>query len=216
MNLYQKLVEIQKSVRSLAKDSYANSYQYVSGSKVLDAVRERMDQLGVLLVQQIDSIENTRIDYQVKNGSKSEMLSKVYMTFTWIDAESGDKLPVPFGANGMNNWDKGLGSALTYAERYFLLKFFHIATDEDDVDALPPRGNEDALPNRAKGMATPQPALSAPKSDKEMMHQNHPKWQAMLDSILAGKTTLEKVKERYCFPDADEFAAKEWLLTHQK
>ena len=57
MNLYQKLVEIQKSVRSLAKDSYANSYQYVSGSKVLDAVRERMDQLRVLLVQQIDSIE---------------------------------------------------------------------------------------------------------------------------------------------------------------
>lgn len=216
MNLYQKLVEIQKSVRSLAKDSYANSYQYVSGSKVLDAVRERMDQLGVLLVQQIDSIENTRIDYQVKNGSKSEMLSKVMMTFTWIDAESGDKLPVPFGANGMNNWDKGLGSALTYAERYFLLKFFHIATDEDDVDALPPRGNEDALPKKPKGMDTPAPApLSAPKSDKEIMHQGHPKWKVMLDSILSGKTTLEKVKSKYFFPESDEIAAKEWLLTHQ-
>ena len=216
MNLYQKLVEIQKSVRSLAKDSYANSYQYVSGSKVLDAVRERMDQLGILLIPDVDKFENIRIDYQVKNGSKSEMLTKVDLTFTWIDAESGDKLPVKFGANGMNNWDKGFGSALTYAERYFLLKFFHIATDEDDVDALPPRGNEDALPKRAKGMDTPPPApLSAPKSDKEMMHQGHAKWQAMLDSILAGKTTLEKVKERYFFPDADEIAAKEWLLTHQ-
>lgn len=58
-------------------------------------------------------------------------------------------------------------------------------------------------------------ALSAPQSDKEMMHQNHPKWQAMLESILAGKTTLEKVKAKYCFPDADEIAAKEWLLIHQ-
>ena len=58
-------------------------------------------------------------------------------------------------------------------------------------------------------------ALSAPVSDKEMMHQNHPKWQAMLDSILAGKTTLEAVKKKYSFPDADEIAAKEWLLTHQ-
>lgn len=63
--------------------------------------------------------------------------------------------------------------------------------------------------------AVPAPSLSAPKSNKEMMHQNHPKWQAMLDSILAGKITLEKVKERYCFPDADEIVAKEWLLTHQ-
>jgi hypothetical protein len=36
----------------------------------------------------------------------------------------------------MNAWDKGLGSALTYAERYYLMKTFHIATDEDDIDAL--------------------------------------------------------------------------------
>ena len=35
---------------------------------------------------------------------------------------------------GMNGFEKGLGSALTYAERYFLLKYFHIATDEDDID----------------------------------------------------------------------------------
>ena len=62
--------------------------------------------------------------------------------------------------------------------------------------------------------STPTKALSAPQSDKEMMHQGHPKWQAMLDSIVAGKTTLEKVKAKYCFPDADEIAAKEWLLTH--
>ena len=59
------------------------------------------------------------------------------------------------------------------------------------------------------------PALSAPKSNKEMMHQGHEKWQAMLDSILAGKTTLEAVKKKYCFPDADEIAAKDYLLNHQ-
>lgn len=58
-------------------------------------------------------------------------------------------------------------------------------------------------------------SLSAPKSDKEMMHRGHEKWQAMLDSILAGKTTLEKVKTKYCFPEADELAAKDWLLNHQ-
>lgn len=154
MNLFQKLVEIQKSVRALGKNSSAgtgaSSYQYVSGSKVLDFIRPKMDELGILLVQQIDSVENERIDYQTKNGVKSELLSKVNMTFTWIDAESGDKLPVPFGANGMNNWDKGLGSALTYAERYFLLKFFHIATDEDDVDALPPRGNEEPVKQKPR------------------------------------------------------------------
>ena len=56
------------------------------------------------------------------------------MKFTWIDVENGEKDEIFFGANGQNDWDKGVGSALTYAERYFLLKFFHIATDEDDID----------------------------------------------------------------------------------
>lgn len=148
MNLYQKLMEIQKGVRGLAPNKSASTYNYVAGSKVLDYVRPKMDELGVLLVQQIDSIENERMDYQVKSGAKSEILSKVMMTFTWIDSESGETLPVKFGANGQNSWDKGLGSALTYAERYFLLKFFHIATDEDDVDAI--RRDDNPQPVQAK------------------------------------------------------------------
>jgi len=62
------------------------------------------------------------------------MNSKVMMRFTWVDCETGEKDENLFGANGQNSWDKGVGSALTYAERYFLLKYFHIATDEDDID----------------------------------------------------------------------------------
>ena len=51
-----------------------------------------------------------------------------------IDIETGDTDVNLFGANGQNGFEMGLGSALTYAERYFLLKYFHISTDEDDID----------------------------------------------------------------------------------
>lgn len=218
MNLYQKLVEIQKSVRALGKNSNAgygaSAYQYVSGSKVLDCIRPKMDELGILLTQQIDSIENERIDYMTKNGEKSELMSKVTMTFTWIDAESGEKLPVKFGANGMNNWDKGLGSALTYAERYFLLKFFHIATDEDDVDALPPRGNEDALPQKPTAPA-PAPAPAA-TVEKEVFDLNHPLWQKALDKMVAGKGSIKELQKKYTIPAHAEEAIKDYLKQHIK
>lgn len=200
MSLFQKLVEIQKSVRALGKNenagSGASAYRYVSGSKVLDVIRPKMDDLGVLLVQQVDSIENQRIDYKTKQGEKSELLSNVMMTFTWIDAESGEKLAVPFGANGMNNWDKGLGSALTYAERYFLLKFFHIATDEDDVDALPPRGNEDALPPRRKAQAEQKAVQSAQQPAKPELGD---KALAQAQSRIAGGelALFDKLRETY-------------------
>lgn len=193
MNLYQKLVEIQKVIKGLGKDANTSTYQYVSGSKVLNYIRPKMDELGVLLVQEIDEIDNQRIDYAVKSGQKSEMLTKVTMTFTWIDAESGEKLPVKFGANGMNNWDKGLGSALTYAERYFLLKFFHIATDEDDVDALPPRGNEE------------------PVKVKPLMDPGHKGWQKMCDAVRNGQYTVQEIKDMYNLPLYAEATLNDYL-----
>ena len=58
-----------------------------------------MDNEGLLLKQEILSIDNERMDYNIKNGSKSEILSKVMMRFTWIDTESGETDINLFGAN---------------------------------------------------------------------------------------------------------------------
>lgn len=137
--IYQKLLEIQKHVNGLAKDKKSNNYSYVTGDKLLGFVKPLMNDLGLILKQEVVSIDNERMDYKTGIGTqyekpKSEILSKVMMRFTWIDTETGEKDENSFGANGQNDWEKGLGSALTYAERYFLLKYFHIATDEDDID----------------------------------------------------------------------------------
>ncbi|TXK52345.1 hypothetical protein FVR03_01125 [Pontibacter qinzhouensis] len=134
LNLYQKLLEIQKRVVGLGKDKKSFSFEYVTGAKVLEHIKPLMNEYGLLLKQEIVSFDNTRQDYNTAKGAKSEILTKVVIRFTWIDCETGEKDVNEFGANGQNDWDKGIGSALTYAERYFLLKFFHIATDEDDID----------------------------------------------------------------------------------
>lgn len=146
MNIYTKLLEMQKRVVGLGKDTKSFGYQYVSGGKVLENLKPIMNDVGLLLKQEIVNVERERIDYSAKNGSKSEMLYGVTFKFTWIDVESGETDVNMFYASGMNDWEKGLGSALTYAERYFLLKFFHINTDEDDIDN----------PNRKEDNDTPK------------------------------------------------------------
>jgi hypothetical protein len=135
--LYKKLAYIQSSIRGLGQDKKGNNYQYVSGSKVLAAIKPLMIEQGLLLKQEIVEIRNQRQDYLVgrEQKPKSEILTTLIIKFTWVDVETGEIDENLFAANGQNDWDKGVGSALTYAERYFLLKFFHIATDEDDCDA---------------------------------------------------------------------------------
>lgn len=163
MNLYQKLHDIQTKIMGLGKDAKSNSYGYVSGSKVLEHLKPLMNQHSIILKQEILSIENERQDYRTGYGGnyekpKHEILSKVMMRFTWIDTESGEKDENSFGANGQNDWDKGVGSALTYAERYFLLKYFHIATDEDDIDN--PDSKKEEKPKEAT-KAAPKPSSPA-------------------------------------------------------
>jgi len=157
MEIYKKLLEIQKSIKGLSKDKKSHNYDYVTGNKLLSFIKPLMDQHGLILKQEITSIENSRQDYKVwdrwvkdENGKtvggwkpKNEILSKVMMKFTWIDCETGETDVNTFGANGQNDWEKGLGSALTYGERYFLLKYFHIATDEDDIDNASRKASEE-------------------------------------------------------------------------
>lgn len=157
-NIYQKLLTIQQKINGLGKDKSTYNYKYVTGDKLLGEVKPMMNELGLILKQEVLSIENSRQDYTTKNGEKSEILSKVMMRFTWIDTATGEKDENLFGANGQNDWEKGLGSALTYAERYFLLKYFHIATDEDDID------ND----KREKSPAVPKSSATSTTNDKEL------------------------------------------------
>jgi len=148
MGIYKKLLALQQAVVGLTRDKAGNSYQYVSGDKILGIVRPKMDSLGLLLIPEVEESSFTRQDYSLfdKNGNekpKSEIFCALKLKFTWVDAETGETLVCRWASSGMNNWDKGLGSALTYGERYFLLKFFHIATDKDDVDA--PKSAEEEM-----------------------------------------------------------------------
>ena len=140
MSVFKKLHQVQAATRSLAANTEgqtgAAKYNYVSGAKLLGVIRPLMDKLGLILTQEVVEIKNEPITYMTRNGEKTEMFTTAHIRFTWVDTDDGSQMVNEFFANGMNAWDKGLGSALTYAERYYLMKTFHVATDEDDVDAL--------------------------------------------------------------------------------
>lgn len=156
-NIYQKLASIQSEILGLGKDKQAFGYKYVTGDKILGLIKPIMIKEGLILKQEILSIDNDIVNHTTKGGAskqletdseyviiqkriedKTEVLTKVMMRFTWVCVDTGETDVNLFGANGQNGFDKGVGSALTYAERYFLLKYFHIATDEDDIDQPQP------------------------------------------------------------------------------
>lgn len=184
--LNAKLLELQKSVRALAKNADGYGYQYVSGSKLLYFIRPKMDELGLRLVPDTVSVEKRVVetvpaDPEKKKPAKEELLVTLTKRFTWVDCESGETEATLFVAQGCNGWDKSIGSAETYAERYFLLKYFHIATDEDDVD------------NPKEQSSTPkqEPAEAAATLDDAIKEANEAKSGKELTAVW------NKYKEQY-------------------
>ncbi|MBC2368124.1 single-stranded DNA-binding protein [Listeria booriae] len=131
VNIFKKLLKVRKAVPYLQKENRADAkYAYVSSGAVLSSVRDMMDDEGLLL-----AVEVLR--------HKTEVRDKAYFTeldlrYTWYAPEYPDEsFSIRWYAQGVDyGGEKGVGKALTYAEKYFLLKQFNIATDTDDPDAV--------------------------------------------------------------------------------
>lgn len=134
MEIYKKLLRLQKHLSFVSKKSEAQGYNYTSGEELFSKVRPKMDELGLMLFHEVVDTEHEHVIWKTKYSDKQQTYVICKMRFTWVDAESGETLSHEFSASGFNDWDKALGSALTYAERYYVLKQFHIPTGEDDPD----------------------------------------------------------------------------------
>lgn len=159
MAIFQALLEVQKGIDVIPKNDSGYNYKYANSSTVLGTIRPLLNKHGLILKQEAISIVTDRIETTNKKGDpKLEMLCTVSFRFTWVHAETGETDENLFITMGCNDLDKGVGSAHTYAERYFLLKYFHIPTDADDPDAQGQRSYA------KKTTPTAQPRSTTPKA----------------------------------------------------
>ena len=143
MNLFQKIADVKANIDGFTKDTKGYNYSYVSGSQVLHRIRSKMIEHNLLLVpstteENYKKIEVTRFNKKAnREVTTSEFVVEMKLTYVWINADNPEeKLEVTFYSVGQqDDVSKAHGTALTYAERYFLMKFFNIPTDEDDADA---------------------------------------------------------------------------------
>jgi len=154
MNLHQRLLEVRKSVDFLKKDEKSSEgFLYVSSSRALHSVREAMNRTGVILIPSVDNYE-VRPHQTSKGGNW--YFTILSMTFTWVNSDSpDDKIQCKWIGQGLDSGEKGVGKAVTYAEKYFILKFFNIPTDKDDPDCGSNGNNNDILPKNLKAKDEP-------------------------------------------------------------
>ncbi|MEG2938477.1 MAG: ERF family protein [Vagococcus sp.] len=139
MNIYEKLLTVRKTVPYLKKEQTGQQYKYVGSSDVLAAITDKLNELGLILITKVlSSNVLTRETTNAKGNVTAVYFTELNLEFTWVNAENPEEtIVIPFYAQGVDTaGEKGVGKALTYGEKYFLLKQFNIATDKDDPDAF--------------------------------------------------------------------------------
>ena len=197
LNIYQKLLELQKSIDVLKKDKSGQGYKYASGENILKVIRPKMDILGLLLFQETVSSETEHVIWHLKGFDKQQTFVHLRFKFTWVDVDSEKTISHFFEADGFNDWDKAIGSAMTYGERYYLLKTFHIATDELNPEQ---RANNEDIKTKAKENAEKlkdNKKLTPLEELVELGKTKKVKWNEVIERNKVGglsKLTEEQVK----------------------
>lgn len=138
LNLYQKIADVKANIDGFTKDTKGYNFSYVSGSQILHRIRTKMIEHNLLLVPSTSDEKWTTHTYKNKKGYEVvDFVVEMDLNYKWINADKPEEqLDISYHAFGQqSDISQAHGTALTYAERYFLMKFFNIPTDEDDADA---------------------------------------------------------------------------------
>jgi len=140
-----------------------------------------MDKQGVLLIPEVISYNVS--DHTTKKGDH-EYFTELEMKYTWMDVDSNETIVCTWYGQGLDNGEKGVGKSLTYSEKYFLLKFFNIATDKDDPDSFQKKHADNDNPNPQQQQTQPQNQPQQPPEPAESIYRTD-KQKGMMFAIFA-------------------------------
>jgi hypothetical protein len=183
LNIYERMSAITTEISAVAKNLNVGfgkaSYKAVGEADVLAAVKPIEAKHGVysypLTREIIDSgiIENTKNDGSI---SKSQFL-RLATTYRFVNTDDPqDYIDITTYGDGVDTQDKAPGKAMTYSDKYALLKAYKIITGDDpdqiesgELKSYKSKQSTVSSPQSTGNVVPPQPVESSPYPSKEDM-----------------------------------------------
>lgn len=155
MNLFEKMLEAEKRIGVVAKNLNVSAgngtYKAVSERDIIDAVKPIEAELGIYSfpyareIVESDMLEAIR-EYKGQTTKTVSKYLRLKITYRFVNVENPDEfIDMVTFADGIDTGDKATGKAMTYADKYALMKAYKISTGDDpDQYASEPNGYQKA------------------------------------------------------------------------
>lgn len=139
MKIFEKMAAIAKEVGVVAKNlsvetGKGKGYKAVSEGDVLAAIKPLEDKYGVysypISRRVVDS--GTMVSTLRDGSEKKQLYLRIETTYRFVNLDNpADTMEVMTYGDGVDSQDKAPGKAMTYADKYALLKAYKIMTGDD-------------------------------------------------------------------------------------
>lgn len=148
MNIYEKMLEITNEISKVAKNLSVgegrSSYKAVGEADVLAAVKPIENKYKVYSYPAerriIDADQwTTKKEYNGNTTETTKLFMRIETVYRFVNIEKPDEyIEITTYGDGVDTQDKAPGKAMTYSDKYALLKAYKIMTGDDpDQNASP-------------------------------------------------------------------------------
>lgn len=138
-NIFQRMLAIENELKTVGKNldvstGYNKSYKAVSERDILDAVKPLEAKHGVYSYPYSREIvsEDVLERESKNNGKRLEFFMRIRTTFRFVNIDNPQEfIEVVSYADGIDSGDKATGKAMTYGDKYALMKAYKISTGDD-------------------------------------------------------------------------------------
>jgi hypothetical protein len=152
MNIYEKMSAITNELGVVAKNlsvdmGKGKSYKAVQEKDILDAVKPLEEKYKVFSYPYGSEIVDNDVlvkesEYNGNITRTNTLYMRIERTYRFVNMEKPEEyVDIKSYGDGLDTGDKAPGKAMTYADKYALMKAYKIATGDDpDKDASPENG----------------------------------------------------------------------------
>lgn len=152
LNIYEKMSLITEEMGVVEKNlkvqvTQTNSYQAVSERDILDNVKPLEKKYRVYSFpvdrQIVDySVLTKKTEYNNKITETNSLYMRLEITYRFVNIDNKDEfIDIKSYGDGIDTGDKAPGKAMTYGDKYALMKAYKISTGDDpDKEASPEQG----------------------------------------------------------------------------
>lgn len=164
-NIYKKMSAITAELTAVAKNLNVGigkaAYKAVGEADVLAAVKPLEEKHGVYSypysrkIVEADLVTTTS-EYQGKVTEKTNRYLRIETVYRFVNIDNPEEyIDITTYGDGIDSQDKAVGKAMTYSDKYALLKAYKIITGEDPDQFKSEEGKtEKKLTNREKVIIT--------------------------------------------------------------